>query len=88
MFKEISRFRSPTDKYLKATMSQMGPLKVNSKLRTLKPVLSGHSKKTPKYVFKIQVKSLAGGAFCNAFYLHKTATCLYDLCYFYFGVVA
>ena len=40
---------------------------------TVKPVLSGHSKKTQKYVFKtdnhlMQVKSIA--EFCNTFDLH------------------
>ena len=46
---------------------------------TVKPVLSGHSKRNPKLIFKsdyriMQVKSIAEcslGAFCNSFDFHK-----------------
>ena len=56
---------------------------------TVKPVLSGHSKRRPKLVLKtdyhlMQVKR----AFCNTFVLHLATICLKDLCFFYFRVAA
>ena len=55
-----------------------------SSIGTVKPVLSSHSKRRPKLVFKtdyrlMQVKSIAEcskRAFCNTFDLHKATICL------------
>ena len=58
----------------------------------VKPVLSGHSKRSPKLYFKadyrsMQVKSVAEcslGAFCNTFDLHSATIFLEDLHFVYF----
>ena len=47
---------------------------------TLITVLSGHSKRRPKLVFKtdyrlMQIKSIAEYAICNTFDLHKATIC-------------
>ena len=59
---------------------------------TVKPVLSGHSKRTPKLVLNTdyrltQVKILQNapkGAFCNTFDLYQATICLSDLLFVYF----
>ena len=58
----------------------------------VKPVLSGHSKRSPKLFFKadyrsMQVKSVAEcslGAFCNTFDLHSATIFLEDLRFVFF----
>ena len=63
---------------------------------TVKPALSGHSKRSQKLVFKadyrlMQVKVLQNvprGAFYNTFDLHKDTICHKDLCFVYFRVTA
>ena len=66
---------------------------------TVKPVLSGHSKRRPKLAYKtdyrsMQVKIIAEwqnapmGAFCNTYNLHLDTTWLSDLCFVYFRVAA
>ena len=57
---------------------------LSDNLATVRPVLSGHSKRRPKMVFKpdyrlMQIKSIAECskiAFCNTFHLHCATICL------------